>query len=209
MEYIARHPRDLTQTPEWKIGQRGETLIRTLLMREGFYVIPSTLYSGAGAPAMHGDNRRVILPDFDVARSGCRRWAEVKSKREPSFFRGGRVWNHGISRRHWEQYCRVIKETGTPGWLFIYEGITGAVLYQDFRILNRYTRTYSGELMDPSGMVFWHRATFWLWGYFDGEAKARSVSIYNDFTGGPRDGGPPRLHADLPFFGGAPREDRE
>jgi hypothetical protein len=183
---------DLRSTPEWAKGQRGETLIRSLLIREGYYVIPSTMYSGDGAPAMHGNDGRVILPDFDVAKSGVRRWAEVKFKRDATFFKARRVWEHGISRRLFTEYLRVVRETGTPGWLFIYEGLTGAVLHQDMEILTRYSRLYSGEAMDRGGMLFWHRATFSLWGYFNGEDTARGVELYgSDFTGGPVHDGPP------------------
>ena len=87
-------------------------------------MIPCYDYSGEGgnkAPRIQGQSDGIILPDLDIARSGSRKWAEVKAKYGPTWTVKTHTYDHGIGYRKWQHYRRIERETGCHVWLFIIE----------------------------------------------------------------------------------------
>jgi len=150
----------MLDTPEFLRGRNGEQLVAELVMRRGGFVIPSYDYSGSDnkAPRMQGLRDSHILPDLDVSKRGTRVWIEVKTKAAASYTRITKRLEHGIHRRHWDEYRKVQQITGTPVWLVIYEEATGDVLAQAMDELDGCRREAKG--MAPGGMVFFPRDAF-------------------------------------------------
>lgn len=150
--------------PEFWRGRNGEKIVGALLNHRGFFVIPSYDYSGEDdkAPRMHGPDVDHVLPDLDIARTGERYWAEVKTKGAPTLHRMSGVMEHGLSLRLWREYWQVQNITGCTVFLFIYEECTGAVLARSLLKLDKVKRVYEGGRMGPHGMVFFPRAAFAL-----------------------------------------------
>lgn len=122
---------------EFERGHEGELRIERALMRRHWWVVRSYDYSGSDdnkAPRMYSLNHErevgLVIPDLDVSRAGQRYWIEVKVKAKPLHYRKFDRLEHGISRRHYEAYKRVQRESGSPVWIAVYEEDTGAALIQ-------------------------------------------------------------------------------
>jgi hypothetical protein len=151
---------DFKNTPEWKKGHSGEKRVGSLLQQLGWYVIPSYDYSGEDdnkAPKLQGARDSFVVPDLDIAKTGERRWAEVKTKATPSFTKVTGRLEHGIPMRHYRSYQRVQQITGNLVWLFIYEEDTGEVRFGKLDDLEGVKRVYEGDRMSKGGMVFYPR----------------------------------------------------
>lgn len=154
------------QTQEYKMGQNGEQVIKRLLMQHGWLVIPSYAYTGKGddkAPKLEGMNCFYVIPDLDVCKAGTRRWVEVKTKTEATFYRKLQRHEHGIPLRHYHHYFEVQRATGAPVWMFVHELNTGAILYASLNALQYVTRIYDGDKMSRGGMAFFPRDSFTNW----------------------------------------------
>jgi hypothetical protein len=152
----------MAERPEFLRGRVAEEFVAGLLRSRGWYVIPSALYAGPdgnGAPLARDSDSAIVLPDLDVARHGTRRWAEVKAKAAPTFTRKTFTYDHGIGLRKWIHYRRIERETGAHVWLFIIEECRQVLLFESLDRLGD-GRRYTGEEMDPGGMMFWPRTLF-------------------------------------------------
>lgn len=116
------------------------------LQERGWFVIPSYDYSGADgdkAPRLQGLKEGFAVPDLDVARDGCRRWVEVKSKGRANEWRKAEPWGrpnvpeHGIDYRNYEHYLEVKRQTGDEVWIAIYEEDTGILLAAEVEALGK------------------------------------------------------------------------
>lgn len=148
--------------PKFKRGRNGEQIIAQLLKEKGWFVIPSYDYSGQEgdkAPKMQGAVAAFVIPDLDIAKLGERRWAEVKTKKEPTLYKKTNVLEHGIPLRHFEDYKKVQAETGCEVWLFVYEELSRDVLCLKLNDLGD-GRKYTGNKMSRGGMIFWPRSKF-------------------------------------------------
>lgn len=153
------------QTENWIKGHNGERLIGDLLREGDWYVIPSYDYSGEDdkAPRLQGLKECLVIPDLDICKNGTRRWAEVKTKTKADWTHITQRLEHGFPLRHYQDYFKVQRETGTEVWLFIYEESTGDVLYAKINDLDSIKRIYDGDKMDRGGTVFFPRDAFKLW----------------------------------------------
>lgn len=145
------------ERPEFLRGRAGEHLVVAWLQERGWYVIPSYDYSGNErnkAPKLQGISEGFPVPDLDVARSGNRRWVEVKTKEEPTYTHKTGQLEHGIE--HYDDYLRVAAETGTEAWLAIFETSTRHLLAQSFAGLGSPRRS----TMNGKRMAFWPRRSF-------------------------------------------------
>jgi hypothetical protein len=172
----ATHPAFRDATPEARKGFRGEEILCAILRWEGYFVNMKSMYSALpngteGAPRFLGPARPLIMPDFDVARDGRRRWAEVKTYEKPAYHHVTRTYRHGLARRDWHAYDRVERETGCQVWIFILEMSTGGV----FRLpLDQWRAraealeagTYQGDKLFPGGEYIVLRSDLELYGYF-------------------------------------------
>jgi hypothetical protein len=116
----------------FKIGRAGELVIEGMLRAGKWYVNPTCEYSGKEsrhAPMTASDVKKLITPDFDIAKRGERKWVEVKSHRIPADNHTYGCKVHGIKTRHWKNYIEIERETGCEVWLFIYEYQTKSVVY--------------------------------------------------------------------------------
>jgi hypothetical protein len=147
-------------------GREGELRVAALLQSRGWYILPSSDYSGpAGnhAPKIHGAQEGIVLPDLAIAKKGLLLLAEVKAKWEPTFTILTGTYDHGISRRLCRQYLRCQEEMGAHVWLFILEEKSQTLLFQSIDELRKSTNVshiYEGDVMDKGGMVFWPRDVF-------------------------------------------------
>lgn len=124
------------ERPEFLRGRAAELRVAQWLKERGWFVIPSYDYSGADgdkAPRLQGLKDGFAVPDLDVARNGCRRWVEVKSKghanpRRDSYWGRPNVPEHGIDYRNYLHYLEVKRQTGDEVWIAIYEEDAGILL---------------------------------------------------------------------------------
>lgn len=140
----------LRETDEFKRGRSGERLVASIVQSRGWFVISSYDYSGEDdnkPPRMQGASAAMAIPDLDLARSGQRRWAEVKTKKSATLHRKTARWEHGIGLRLFNDYRRVEEETGTEVWLFVFEENTKIVLCATLNHLDKHKRIYDpGDL---------------------------------------------------------------
>jgi len=120
------------QSPGFIQGHEGEQRVRALLQRLNYYVIPSYDYTGTNdnkAPKLHGALQQYVIPDLDTShlRNG-RAWIEVKTYTEPTLYRKANELQHGILKRHWDDYRKVERITRTPVLICIYEMNTQDIL---------------------------------------------------------------------------------
>lgn len=156
-----QNQKSFRESDEFIRGRTGEHIVATELQLKGWYVVPSYDYSGEDnnkAPKLQGAIASYVLPDLDLSKEGMRRWGEVKTKAEPTFTIMTQQFDHGIDRRHYEQYLKIQRITGTPVFLFIYEECSGDILYLSLNSLDEYKRFSSR--MGRGGMVFWPRDKF-------------------------------------------------
>lgn len=152
-------------TPQYRRGRTGEKLVASILRSRGWFVIPSSDYTGEDGdkvPRLFGDNEELIIPDLDTSQNGRRQWVEVKTKATATMHRMSGTVEHGISLRHWRHYLRVEAITGAPVTLMIVEERSGEILRASLAELGE-GRIYSGDKMGPDGMMFWPRARFKVW----------------------------------------------
>lgn len=159
--------RSLRDTDQFKLGRMGERIVAAMYQRAGLWLIPSYDYAGEDGdtpPRLQGEHGQFVIPDFDAASDGHRRWIEVKTKGGATLHRLTGRLEHGISRRLYEHYWEVREITGTEVWISVYEMDTGEVLHQTLPLLTEAARFYDGSKMGPSGMVFFPRDAFVLFG---------------------------------------------
>lgn len=164
------------ETEEYKLGHKGEVVVRDLLLKAGWFV--SQTYDQLGptgdkAPKCFGMPEGFlvssVLPDIDTFRNGERRWVEVKTKTKPTYNRKRKRDEHGINLRHWNDYRIVQKETGVPVFIFVYEVKKGNILVSSVDKLSMSGVEYHGDKMDKDGMIFFDRTDFALWAIVDFE----------------------------------------
>ncbi len=103
----------------FKRGLQGEALVREWLKLRGFYVLPTSLISNGGAPALEAFLNHVIASDILVAGHGRTFWAEVKTYSRSTWNQKRQREEHGITIKSWIQYLEGEKITGIPGYLYI------------------------------------------------------------------------------------------
>jgi hypothetical protein len=133
------------------------------LQEQGWYVIPSYDYAGEDGdkpPRLQGVKVAHPVPDLDVAKSGQRRWVEVKTKARANLRYTTGIYEHGIDLRLLQHYETVQKITGTDVWIAIYE--------EDTRQLRANTLAALGEPRigtnpsDGKKLANWDRERFIL-----------------------------------------------
>lgn len=140
-------------------GRTGEQDVARVLQANGWYIVPSYDYSGTDrskAPRLQGSLKSYVIPDLDVSREGERVWVEVKTKTEASFTRITGRLEHGIPKRHAEDYLRVQEITGCRVFLVIVERSTGDYLCASIDRLMESARV--SDLEGP--MVYFARDSF-------------------------------------------------
>ena len=145
------------ERPEFKLGRSVELMVADWLRQFGFYIIPSYDYSGDErnkAPKLQGLNQGFPVPDLDIAKSGSRKWVEVKAKTKADWTRKTGRYEHGIE--HYDDYLQVQQETGTEVWLAIYETETNCLLMQSLNLLGEPRRS----TMNGRRMAYWPRDAF-------------------------------------------------
>lgn len=171
--------RSLRDTAEFQVGRRGERIVAAMFQRAGFWIIPSYDYAGEDGdtpPRLQGEHGHLIIPDFDAAIGGERRWIEVKTKKGATVHHVSGRNEHGFALRLFEQYVEVQEITGTEVWVAVYEIDTGDVLYQTLDALHEVARFYHGAKMGPSGMVFFPRSAFITFGNVN-EVDAATLAL--------------------------------
>jgi len=126
------------------------------LRQRGYYVLPTYDYSGLGdkkAPALHGKNESLVIPDLLAWRDGRAVWFEIKLKEHADF---NRVRQHavtGFSLRHYRHYQRVKAETAAPVYIIFVHLAEQCIKYGELDALP-ISHIYDGEKMGKHGMVF-------------------------------------------------------
>jgi len=149
-------------------GKAGESAIARWLIRRGASVLPvyeKIIDEGKG-PQVFQIGRSVIAPDLCVFGKAGVCWVEAKHKEAFTLWRkGGNVFETGIDRRHWRDYCTIRDSIGLPVWLlFLHRGgqakdsppspagLFGSEI-QDLRA----NVSHESELWGSSGMIYWTR----------------------------------------------------
>jgi len=155
---------DFKASEEYQRGHTGERIVAAFLQRRGWYVIPSYNFSGEDgniAPRLFGLRDSFIVPDLDIAKGGLRIWVEVKTKSAATFTRLTGRLEHGIDKRHCDQYLKIQIITGDPVYLAIVELDTKALLLSSLTELMPSARI---NIMHQRGqekqMVYWPRSAF-------------------------------------------------
>lgn len=110
------------------IGQFAEQFVARKMGEEGFMVIPASLYhnnigSIIGAPMLYLDNNLQIAPDLVCIKNTEVRFIEVKTKKQPAFFRIHRQWQHGVDYPNAEAY-KLLSDSGYPIDIILFERLT-------------------------------------------------------------------------------------
>jgi hypothetical protein len=167
------------QKPEFLRGRSGERVVAKMFQRAGWYIIPSYDYCGDEknkAPKLMGFAASHVIPDLDISRKGTRRWVEVKTKKEATFYRKKSRYEHGINYRHYLNYLEVQLITGDPVFLCIYEEETQQFLIAALDELRSDARIYDGPNYkdgECSAMIFFPRSAFHLYLQEEPDAKAK------------------------------------
>lgn len=148
-------------------GQDGELLVMELLIQRGLWVLPAFDYVSAHrrAPVLHGpDEQELTLPDLHAFGPNGPFWVEVKRKTEPMLYQKHDRLEHGIDRRHYDDYLAVGHITNLPVYLAIVEDSTGDVLIGLLDHLAENVRYYpeDGEPTRHAPMVNFAREDFEL-----------------------------------------------
>lgn len=124
-----------------KLGRLGEELVCGWFRSRGWGTIPSYEYTGKNgtkAPRLMFRNHGLVLPDMDLARSGQRVWAELKTYKETASNRVHGIQVHGFERRLYEDYLSVELETGCKVVLFVLQYGDGKLLVAGLSALTVY-----------------------------------------------------------------------
>lgn len=167
-------PSNWKQSTVYKQGKSGEKLLAQLFKERGWYVIPSYDYVSEDekAPQMQGLLKGLIIPDLDICRDGERRWIEVKTYSEPSFYKKKQEWQHGIKKRHWDSYREVERISGTPVWIYIYQLSDGRVYAQLQHLLVPHVEVRLDYTKTPQ--YYFPISRMQIIHTFDGEQRAAS-----------------------------------
>ena len=101
-------------------GQVGESLIAEWLKNKGYSVLPvyeKEIDNGKG-PRLFMPTGQLIAPDIFAFTFDRALWVEAKHKNRFTWYGKEKCWNTGIDKRHYDDYCRVAKETPYDVWLF-------------------------------------------------------------------------------------------
>jgi hypothetical protein len=142
----------IEDSQEFEIGRAGEVVIAGMLRAGKWYVNPTCEYSGKDsrhAPMAANDEDVLILPDFDIAKRGQRKWVEVKSYAGPARNRRTNRLVHGISKRHYQHYVSIENVTGCEVWLFIYEYVAKHVVYAHIGTLAQHSESEGLTRLGP------------------------------------------------------------
>lgn len=151
------------ESEAYRKGDVSQRLCGEWLTRNGWLVIYLCDSAGSGAPMAHGQGRRVVLPDFDIARRGARRFVEVKYKRTAQWYRKRKRLQHGLERRLFNAYLQIEEDYKTEVWLAIHEGITDKLIARRVCDLLPHAQTWDGrhpEKADYGDMIFFPRREF-------------------------------------------------
>jgi len=147
-------------------GKAGESAIARWLTSLGYSVLPvyEKSVDDGKAPTLFQLNRRLIAPDLCVFTDKGVRWMEAKHKSGWTFWRKGGVFETGIDRHHWLDYCKIRDSIGLPVWLLFLQrggqakdsppsppGLFGAEL-AELRENISHESDYG-----TSGMIYWTR----------------------------------------------------
>lgn len=158
-------------------GREIEKAIGQWLMERGQRILPVYDYSGLAegkAPkftaAVQSDS--LVLPDLLGIKNGKSTWFEVKFKDRADFTHNTARLETGISKRLWDHYQKVEKESGLPVWLIFAHKQEDELRGDAIAALKRTARIYDGGKMGHAGMVFFdYRALKFL-------AKLSSVAPF-------------------------------
>lgn len=151
----------------WQRGHTAELNIAELMTRLGWQVNPTYNYTGAEdnkAPrSLARGGPEYVLPDLQVWRSREMRWVEVKSKASANPRRVGNFLEHGIDKRHWDDYVAIDQTSGAPVYLCVFEENTGHILIATVAHLAA-SAPREGMLHGNRGslMINWRRSSFTL-----------------------------------------------
>jgi hypothetical protein len=148
-------------------GKAGESAIARWLIERGASILPvyEKLIDEGKGPQVFQKGHSLIAPDFCVfGRSGVI-WIEAKHKAAFTWWRQGGVFETGIDRRHWRDYCTIRDSIGLPVWLlFLHRGgqakdsppspsgLFGAEIME-----LRQRPSHRSDKWGLSGMIYWTR----------------------------------------------------
>lgn len=148
-------------------GKVEEQKCAAYLKALGYRVLPTTEFSGSGAPMLEAENENesLVMPDLQAFRDGNGAWFEVKWKTEGTWSDKHKRVETGIGLRHYEHYCRIEQETKTPVVIvFVHETEREVRCGTLAQLADAFSHDYRGDKMSRGGMRFWiwDRIPLWM-----------------------------------------------
>lgn len=147
-------------------GKIEERKCAAYLKALGYRVLPTTEFSGSGAPMLEAEDaaESLVMPDLQAFKNGEGAWFEIKWKTEGTWSQRHHRVETGISLRHHEHYCQIERETKSPVVLvFVHEAEREVRCGTLAQLANAFSHDYRGEKMGRSGMRFWIYERIPLW----------------------------------------------
>jgi Holliday junction resolvase-like predicted endonuclease len=100
-------------------GREGEKIARAWLIQNGYIVIAASDIDNGGAPMLLEKAKQVILPDNIVFHAGHPAFVEVKTYEKAAWEAKRQRRQHGILKRHFDQYRQAARDCGIPCYLAV------------------------------------------------------------------------------------------
>lgn len=145
-------------------GKAEERKLAAYLKALNYRVLPTTEFSGSGAPTLDGEADSIIMPDLQAFKDGAGEWFECKWKsRATESTRYDRL-ETGISIRHYLQYCRIERETAIPvAIVFVHEKEREVRCGTLNQLQAAFSHDDRSDKMERGGMRFWAWESIPLW----------------------------------------------
>jgi hypothetical protein len=143
--------KELARSREYEVA-----FSRWLECERGFYTLPVFDCSGPHnktAPALYGDNRRLVAPDIMACKNGTWSFFEIKLKERADLHRITGDYVTGLPLRNWQHYMEIQRVTRTPVWIVFVHLREQEVLADDITMMSSH-HIHHESTMDNGGTVF-------------------------------------------------------
>lgn len=154
-----------------RMGRFGEAICESVMQSSGVTYIPLCKLESGGAPMAVAQEKKTVLPDFDVIGRGVSAYIDAKVKTKSVRFKNTGEVRHGINLSNHEHYAAMGYLANKECGLFIVElqddseNWSGALLSESFLGLGKPIKGFN----EPVPKVYWPRKRFNLIGAFSAD----------------------------------------
>lgn len=132
---------EAADTPYWKAGKDGESLVKNILLNDGWWVVDVNKTTNNTAPLIESGQEKYRLPDI-IGMRGYSKMAffEVKQKKDgPEYIKIHKRHEHCIDEPAYTDYMEIARRSNIPTYLCIYESPSEwqRLLWRDVTKLNK------------------------------------------------------------------------